>query len=78
MKQIEIIHGPNKEGLKEAFFERKSVNVRMANGRDQQFIINCLKHEDGSRNSFIFTTVRGARGHYNTRTKKGYINPPAH
>ena len=79
MKQIRIIHGPNKDGLKETFFDRKSVNVRLENGRDQQLIINCLKHEDGTGNSFIFTTVRGARGYYNTRTKKGYINPsPVH
>jgi len=78
MKPIGIIHGPNKDGLKEAFFERKSVNVRLENGRDQQFIINCLEHEDGGGNSFIFTTVRGARGCYNTRTKRGQINPPAH
>jgi hypothetical protein len=76
MRQIEIIHGPNKDGLMTAFFERKSVNVRLANGRDQQFIINCLKHEDGSGNSFIFKTMRGVRGYYNTRNKRGYINPP--
>ena len=77
MEQIQIINGPNKEGLKEAFFARKPVNMVLAGGIDRQLIINCLEHEDRSGSSFNFKTTRRTRGYYNARNKRGHIFPPA-
>ena len=57
MKKIQIINGPDEEGLKEAFFARKPVNMVLAGGTDRQFIINCLKHENRSGSYFIFETT---------------------
>lgn len=74
---INITDGPTKEGLIKAFADRQKVKISLENGtRVQSIVINRLEHEDGSGFSFNFTTTSGASGYYDTRKRKGYINPP--
>jgi len=77
MEKKKIINGPDKKKLMAAFSGYRTVTLRLKDRRDQQFIIDSLKHEDGSGNSFIFQTVTGISGCYNTRKREGYINTPS-
>lgn len=72
---IAIRSGPDKWTLISSFADRKTVEFKTDHGK-LKGVIDTLRHEDGSGNSFIFTLIGEkiiSDGYYNSKTKKGYV-----
>jgi hypothetical protein len=72
---MNILDGPNRETLMDSFARRLPIVVEITTRHmHRMLLLNELRHEDGSGKKFIFKTVEGVEGYYDTEERTGVIN----